>query len=92
MNNNKAIVKIGWGLLGFILVCYFLVALISVYQGDGGFMVAHSFSGKPSVFSPMIALPTFVIAIVIGIYWMGKVISKKLKSKRNENAIQDHKR
>jgi amino acid transporter len=91
MNNNKTIVKIGWGLLGFILACYFLVALISVFQGDGGFMVAHSFSGKPSVFSPMVVFPTFVIAIAIGIYWVGKVISKKLRSKRNENGIQHHK-
>ena len=91
MNNNKTIVKMGWGLLGFILACYFLVALISVFQGDGDFMVAHSFSGKASVFSPMVVLPTFVIAIAIGIYWVGKVISKKLKGKRNENAVQHHK-
>ncbi|MBU1424712.1 MAG: YpbF family protein [Gammaproteobacteria bacterium] len=77
--SNKTIAKIGWGLLGFTLLCYFLVALIATLQGDGGFGVSHSFSGKPSFFIPAAVLPAFFIAFAIGIYWLIKRVKNKRK-------------
>ena len=77
--SNKIIVKIGWGLLGFIFLCYFAVALIATLEGDGGFGVSHSFSGKPSFFIPAAVLPAFFIAFAIGIYWLIKRVKRKFK-------------
>jgi len=76
---NKTIIKIGWGLLGFILLCYFIVALVATLEGDGGFGVSHSFSGKPSFFIPAAVLPAFFIAFAIGIYWLIKRVKNKHK-------------
>lgn len=76
---NKTIIKIGWGLLGITLLCYFAVSLIATLEGDGAFGVAHSFSGKPSFFMPSAVLPAFFIAIAIGIYWLLKRVRKNRK-------------
>ena len=77
--SNKTIIRIGWGLLGFILLCYFVVALVATIEGDGGFGVSHSFSGKPSFFIPAAVLPAFFIAFAIGIYWLIKRVKNKRK-------------
>ena len=77
--SNKTIAKVGWGLLGFTLLCYFAIALIATLEGDGGFGVAHSFSGKPSFFIPAAVLPGFFIAFAIGIYWLFKRVKNKRK-------------
>jgi len=78
---KRNIVRVGIVLLGVIVVSYFAVALIATFEGDGGFSVAQSFSGRPSFFLPIAAIPLLVAVVGIAIYWVWRKLSKDPKTK-----------
>ena len=82
---KRNIVRVGIALLGIIVVSYFAVALIATFEGSGGFSVAHSFSGRPSFFLPMAAVPLLVAIVGIAIYWLWRKIGNLPKDESEPN-------
>lgn len=82
--SKKTIIRVGVVLLGITLVALAGTAMISVYEGVGGIPIAHSRTGRQSVFIGVAYLPVFLIALVIGCVYIWHRL-RKFWATRNQH-------
>lgn len=73
---RKIIIRIGVVLLAITLASLAGTALISVYEGVGGIPIGHSRTGRQGVFIGVAYLPVFLIALVIGCFYVWRQLRK----------------
>lgn len=92
---KKKIIVIGWTLIGILVVTLLIIAMMGVLQGEGARPWKLVRGGRGGMVYPVILLPLFLAAGVIGILWIRRRFfsSKRLGSKRgmkpprNENHL-----
>lgn len=71
---NRIIIRIGIALLVIALTSLMLISLISMIEGVGGFPLAYSRSGRPSLFLGVAYLPIFSTMLIVGVIFLGRWI------------------
>ncbi len=67
---KKKIIVIGGVLLGLLLTSILVIAVIGVMEGDGARSWKLVRGGRGGSVFPIILLPVFLAAIVIGFFWI----------------------
>ena len=75
--NKKAIVVVGWGLLGLIVVAYFAVTLFATFSGDGAALVKFIPGGRGGSQFPVAAIPLLVGLLFVFIFWLHRTIRRR---------------
>lgn len=75
MPMKKKIIVIGWTLLGILFASLFAIAVIAVLQGQGAQPWKLVRGGKGGVVFPIELLVVFLVAIVVGAFWIRRRLS-----------------
>lgn len=82
---KKKIVVIGWTLIGTLFVALFIIAAISVLQGEGAQPWKLVRGGKGGALFPAAVAPVLLAIIVIGYFWLRRRLAKKTRRNTTTN-------
>lgn len=91
---KKKIIVIGWTLIGVLVVTLLIIAMMGVLQGEGARPWKLVRGGRGGMVFPVILLPLFLAAAVIGVLWIRRRFfsSKREDSKHGTNNSENENR
>ena len=83
---KKKIIVIGWTLIGVLFAGLLVIAVMGVLQGDGARSWKLVRGGRGGTVFPVALLPVFLLAIVIGFFWIRRrFFSSKREEQKHNN-------
>lgn len=83
---KKKIVVIGWTLIAILFVVLFIIAAISVLQGEGAQPWKLVRGGRGGSLFPAAVLPVLLAVIVLGFFWLKRRTAKKIQRNTTTNS------
>ena len=90
MSMKKKIIVVGGALLGLLLTSILVIAVIGVMEGDGARSWKLVRGGRGGSVFPIILLPIFLAAIVIGFFWIRRRFFSSKQERQKHGTDESH--